>query len=188
MGFKKIDIVVLNKLIKEIDDIATKNKGKKSENLFQIRLVLSVFYLDEYRTLFTRFVDCFRPGNRTKCRLKRLNAYIDEEKTRQLPMDLNLLSDVQYFSRHLPKYHREIKNILDRLESMCGMFYNDRSFNQPLNIWGVSNITNMDYMFRGASSSNQDISGWRVTNITTKPTILILIRPTGLKKVGYPFG
>lgn len=117
MSFKKIDIVVLDKLIKEIDDIATKNKGKKAENLSQIRLVLSVFYLDEYRTLFTRLADCFRPANRAKRCLKRLHVYIDEEKNRQLPMDLNLLNDIQYFSRHLPEYHREIKNILDQLES-----------------------------------------------------------------------
>ena len=117
MSFKKIDIVVLDKLIKEIDDIATKNKGKKAENLSQIRLVLNVFYLDEYRNLFTRLTDCFRPANRAKRCLRRLNAYIDEEKARQFPMDLNLISDIKYFSRHLPKYHREIKIILKQLKN-----------------------------------------------------------------------
>lgn len=116
MSFKKIDTVALNKLIKEIDDIATKNKGKKSDNLFNIRLILSVFYIDEYRNLSTRLVDYFRPANRAKRCLRRLNAYIDEE-ARKFPMDLNLISDILYFSRHLPKYHREIKNILEQLEN-----------------------------------------------------------------------
>ena len=40
---------------------------------------------------------------------------------------------------------------------MSGMFENARSFNQPLNKWNVSNVTNMEGMFNGATSFNQPL-------------------------------
>ena len=40
------------------------------------------------------------------------------------------------------------------------------SFNQPLNKWDVSNVTNMDSMFAGATSFNQPLNNWNVSNVT----------------------
>ena len=40
-----------------------------------------------------------------------------------------------------------------------------RSFNQPLNKWDVSNVTNMDAMFAFASSFNQPLNDWNVSNV-----------------------
>ena len=37
------------------------------------------------------------------------------------------------------------------------MFYRAESFNQPLNKWDVSNVTNMWSMFYGAISFNQPL-------------------------------
>ena len=37
------------------------------------------------------------------------------------------------------------------------MFYNASSFNQPLNNWKVSNVTDMDSMFYEATSFNQPL-------------------------------
>ena len=37
------------------------------------------------------------------------------------------------------------------------MFYNASSFNQPLNNWNVSNVTDMDSMFYEATSFNQPL-------------------------------
>ena len=40
------------------------------------------------------------------------------------------------------------------------------SFNQPLNDWNVSNVTDMEGMFQGASSFNQPLNNWDVSNVT----------------------
>ena len=37
------------------------------------------------------------------------------------------------------------------------MFYNAHSFNQPLNKWNVSNVTDMHRMFDAATSFNQPL-------------------------------
>ena len=39
----------------------------------------------------------------------------------------------------------------------------DIYFNQNINSWDVSNVTNMEQMFRDATSFNQDISSWDVS-------------------------
>ena len=43
---------------------------------------------------------------------------------------------------------------------MSAMFYGASDFNQPLNSWDVSNVTNMSYMFCNASSFNQQLNSW----------------------------
>ena len=52
------------------------------------------------------------------------------------------------------------------MTSMIGMFLSARSFNQPLNKWDVSNVTDMDAMFAFASSFNQPLNDWNVSNVT----------------------
>ena len=47
---------------------------------------------------------------------------------------------------------------------MNWMFYGAISFNQPLNNWDVSNVTNMWSMFKNASSFNQPLNNWNVSN------------------------
>ena len=50
---------------------------------------------------------------------------------------------------------------------MYAMFSDATSFNQPLNNWNVSNVTNMHYMFGDASSFDQDISMWNVSKVSS---------------------
>ena len=47
------------------------------------------------------------------------------------------------------------------------MFENATSFNQPLNKWNVSNVTDMWCMFWGAESFNQPLNNWNVSNDVT---------------------
>ena len=49
---------------------------------------------------------------------------------------------------------------------MCGMFHGASGFNQPLNDWDVSSVTDMRYMFEGASSFNQPLNDWDVSSVT----------------------
>jgi surface protein len=44
------------------------------------------------------------------------------------------------------------------------MFYPDVSFNQPIDSWDVSNVTNMSYMFRQCGF-NQPIGSWNVSKV-----------------------
>lgn len=46
------------------------------------------------------------------------------------------------------------------------MFFNAESFNQPLDNWDTSNVTNMQFTFLGANAFNQDLGNWDTSNIT----------------------
>ena len=48
---------------------------------------------------------------------------------------------------------------------MKSMFWVSTAFNQDINSWDVSNVTNMESMFFYADF-NQDISSWSVDNVT----------------------
>ena len=52
------------------------------------------------------------------------------------------------------------------------MFYEASDFNQPLNNWNVSNVTDMSSMFRNASSFNQPLNNWNVLNVTDMSCML----------------
>ena len=52
------------------------------------------------------------------------------------------------------------------LRNMRGLFYNAPSFNQPLNNWNVSNVTDMEGVFGLAPSFNQPLNNWNVSNVT----------------------
>ncbi|MDY4859731.1 MAG: BspA family leucine-rich repeat surface protein [Campylobacter sp.] len=42
------------------------------------------------------------------------------------------------------------------------MFDGCENFNQPLNSWNVSNVTDMDSMFYGCENFNQALNSWNV--------------------------
>ena len=49
------------------------------------------------------------------------------------------------------------------------MFQGADVFNQPLNQWNVSNVSNMIDLFYSATQFSQNLSNWCVPNITSKP-------------------
>ena len=51
------------------------------------------------------------------------------------------------------------------------------SFNQPLNEWNVSNVTNVEGMFLGARSFNQPLNEWNVSNVNSIYSNLGIIEP-----------
>jgi surface protein len=56
---------------------------------------------------------------------------------------------------------------------MRGMFYNAPAFNQPLNDWDTSAVTDMSGMFVGATKFNQSINDWD-TSLVTATTEMFL--------------
>ena len=62
---------------------------------------------------------------------------------------------------------------------MSYMFYKATAFNQPLNLWNTSAVTNMSYMFYNAAAFNQNLSGWNVTLTPARPS---------LSRNGFAFG
>ena len=57
--------------------------------------------------------------------------------------------------------HWDVSNVTD----MNRMFYFATSFNQPLNNWNVFNVTDMKRMFDHSSSFNQPLNDWDVSNV-----------------------
>ena len=45
------------------------------------------------------------------------------------------------------------------------MFFNCYKFNQQLNNWDVSNVTDMSFMFYYCKSFNQPLTNWDVSNV-----------------------
>lgn len=50
--------------------------------------------------------------------------------------------------------------------SSGGLFYAATTFNQRIDSWDTSNVTNMSYVFAVCSVFNQDLSGWDTSNVT----------------------
>ena len=61
-----------------------------------------------------------------------------------------------------PIEHWDMSNVTD----MSEMFTYAKRFNQSLDKWDVSNVTNMNRMFNNAKSFNQPLDKWDVSNVT----------------------
>ncbi len=68
---------------------------------------------------------------------------------------------------HTSKFNQPLNSWnVSKVTNMNGMFEGASSFNQPLNSWNVSKVTNMNGMFAGASSFNQPLDSWNVSKVT----------------------
>ena len=65
--------------------------------------------------------------------------------------------------------------------SMKGVFYGASSFNQSINHWNTSNVTNMHEMFHGAKSFNKPLNDWNTSNVTDMSGMF-----SGAKKFNKP--
>jgi surface protein len=67
-------------------------------------------------------------------------------------------------------FNQPLTNLVDTTNvvscDMFQMFYNATLFNQPLNSWNTSNVTNMQATFNLATSFNQPLNNWNTSNVT----------------------
>ena len=54
---------------------------------------------------------------------------------------------------------------VSNVTNMSNMFYGASNFNQSIDLWNVSNVIDMSYMFSGAKEFNQEINDWDVGNV-----------------------
>ena len=59
----------------------------------------------------------------------------------------------------------ELWNVSNVTDMSC-MFWGCKNFNQPLNSWNVSNVTDMHLMFCNCKNFNQPLNSWNVSNVT----------------------
>ncbi|PZW43909.1 surface protein, partial [Mesonia algae] len=75
--------------------------------------------------------------------------------------NLNQVIDLTQMFAKCSNFDQSLNNWdVSTITNMEGMFKEATSFNQPLNNWDVSNVTDMEAMFLEASSFNQDLSNW----------------------------
>ena len=68
-----------------------------------------------------------------------------------------------------PLNNWNVSNVTDMRRMFCAA----ESFNQPLNNWNVSNVEDMEGMFAVAQSFNQPLNNWNVSNVCySAPKIL----------------
>ena len=56
---------------------------------------------------------------------------------------------------------------VSKVTNMYGMFDSASAFNQPIGYWNVARVTSMSYMFHYDSSFNQPIGSWNVSSVTS---------------------
>ena len=81
--------------------------------------------------------------------------------------DTSKVTDMHWMFWDAKSFNQPIGNWdTSRVTDMHNMFRNAKSFNQPIGNWDTSNVTNMGYMFDGAESFNQPVGNWDTSKVT----------------------
>ena len=94
-----------------------------------------------------------------------INEFIFKPKTKEeLQKAVNLWctnkDDALDRYGHISNWDTSLINDMSRL-------FQYSNFNENINDWDVSNVTNMEYMFYYCKNFNQPLNNWDVSNVTT---------------------
>ena len=59
---------------------------------------------------------------------------------------------------------------------MSQLFEFKYDFNENINDWDVSNVTNMSYMFCNCHNFNQPLNSWDVSNVKNMKNIFLIVK------------
>jgi len=81
-------------------------------------------------------------------------------------LDVSNVTDMNHMFYGASWFNQSLDNWnVSNVTDMSGMFAAS-SFNQPLDNWDVSSVTDMSSMFSGATSFNQSLNDWDVSGVT----------------------
>ena len=81
--------------------------------------------------------------------------------------DVTEVTDTSTLFYNAKSFNQPLDNWdVSQVIKMTGMFSGAESFNQPLEKWDVSQVTNMSSMFEGTSEFNQPLEKWDVSKVT----------------------
>lgn len=81
-------------------------------------------------------------------------------------------TSLEYMFYYAEVFNQPLENWdVSNVTNMLGTFADALEFNQPLNLWDVSNVDDMDEMFYSATSFNQPLNLWDVSNVTKMPAM-----------------
>ena len=153
------------------------NQSLKSWNICKLKFITDMF--KNTKTSFKNAINIneyYKYHPKTKNELKTL---VDDKSIYLGYIDTSAITDMsKLFYVGYDKYHKKIiinkRENFDGIElwnvsnvtDMSGMFSGCKNFNQPLNSWDVSNVTDMRFMFVGCKNFNQPLNSWNVSNVT----------------------
>jgi surface protein len=80
--------------------------------------------------------------------------------------NLSQVTNMSYMFYDCKSFNQPINNWnVENVTSMQGMFYGSEIFNQPINNWNVENVTSMQAMFQNATAFNQPLNDWNVSSV-----------------------
>ena len=81
--------------------------------------------------------------------------------------DTSKVTDMHWMFWDAKSFNQPIGNLdTSNVTNMNSMFDGAKSFNQPIGNWDTSKVTNMKNMFFGATSFNQPIGNWDTSKVT----------------------
>ena len=100
--------------------------------------------------------------------------------------------DMSHMFQTCQLFNQNINNWdVSKVTNMSFMFFDCVSFNKPLDMWNVSNVSDMTQMFFNCLSFNQDLSKWATKINSIQPDNIFAlcpyITPEVLKKWGITF-
>ena len=95
----------------------------------------------------------------------------------QVLRDDSLEGTTDDFKATITNFNEDINNWdVSNVTDMNGMFAETKKFDQPLNHWDVSNVITMEHMFSRALTFNHPVYDWNIPNLKNVDNMFVAAR------------